>query len=252
MYAFAWQWKSNLRWRREEFYDLFRSRIRYAPPHQNFCVFPASLEKLGSQLEVRAFGRLSQGGRKLAEAVTQYKQFQVFYTRNFGYFLAFLDFVPEVVDDKTGRRVPPSELKDLRLSSSESVEAVVAVLSSSTFFWFWNVLSDCRNLNRRDLLAFPFHPENVSSPLRHNLAGLGKRYLRELVMTSQTMQKSGLRIQTFDYAVCKPIIDEIDRLLAGRYGFTDEELTFILNYDIKYRMGLNQTNTRTMAGSGAG
>ena len=35
----------------------------------------------------------------------------------------------------------------------------------------------------------------------------------------------------------KPIIDEIDRILAGHYGFTDEELDFIINYDIKYRMG---------------
>ncbi len=34
----------------------------------------------------------------------------------------------------------------------------------------------------------------------------------------------------------KPIIDEIDLVLAGHYGFTDEELDFI-NYDIKYRMG---------------
>ena len=36
----------------------------------------------------------------------------------------------------------------------------------------------------------------------------------------------------------KPIIDEIDRVLAQHYGFTDEELDFIINYDIKYRMGL--------------
>jgi hypothetical protein len=35
----------------------------------------------------------------------------------------------------------------------------------------------------------------------------------------------------------KPIIDEIDRVLARHYGFTEEELDFIINYDIKYRMG---------------
>ncbi|MFH1515159.1 MAG: hypothetical protein ABIG42_06840 [bacterium] len=34
------------------------------------------------------------------------------------------------------------------------------------------------------------------------------------------------------------IIDEIDRVLAKHYGFTDEELDFIINYDIKYRMGI--------------
>ena len=35
----------------------------------------------------------------------------------------------------------------------------------------------------------------------------------------------------------KFIVDEIDAVLAQHYGFTDEELDFIINYDIKYRMG---------------
>jgi hypothetical protein len=33
--------------------------------------------------------------------------------------------------------------------------------------------------------------------------------------------------------------DAFDRVLAQHYGFTDEELDFILNYDIKYRLGLD-------------
>jgi hypothetical protein len=37
----------------------------------------------------------------------------------------------------------------------------------------------------------------------------------------------------------KAIIDEIDGRLAEHYGFTDEELDFIVNYDIKYRMGVS-------------
>jgi hypothetical protein len=35
----------------------------------------------------------------------------------------------------------------------------------------------------------------------------------------------------------KKLIDEIDKALAQHYGFTEEELDFIINYDIKYRMG---------------
>jgi hypothetical protein len=41
----------------------------------------------------------------------------------------------------------------------------------------------------------------------------------------------------FYMKMSKPIIDEIDKVLAKHYGFTDEELDFIINYDIKYRMG---------------
>lgn len=35
----------------------------------------------------------------------------------------------------------------------------------------------------------------------------------------------------------RPIIDKIDEHLAKHCGFTEEELDFIINYDIKYRMG---------------
>jgi hypothetical protein len=35
----------------------------------------------------------------------------------------------------------------------------------------------------------------------------------------------------------KPISNEIDTVLAYQCGFTEEELDFIINYDIKYRMG---------------
>jgi len=31
-------------------------------------------------------------------------------------------------------------------------------------------------------------------------------------------------------------------VLAAHYGFTDEELDFIINYDIKYRMGRETRN----------
>jgi hypothetical protein len=52
------------------------------------------------------------------------------------------------------------------------------------------------------------------------------------------MEKSGLHLETFNYRLTKPLIDQIDTLLAKHYGFTEEELDFIINYDIKYRMGL--------------
>ena len=226
-----------LRWRRAAFQNVFQSRIEYAPGHSNFSVFPAALEKLGSRLEVQAFSRLTATveRERLANAVTVATRYRVYYTRKFGYFLAFLDFVPEIIDVITGRRVPPSELKELGFASAESVSAVVALLSSSTFFWFWNVLSDCRNLNRRDLLAFPLNPERVHPELRQAFVALGERYLRELKGTSHRMCKGNLKIETFKYAECKPIVDEIDLVLARHFGFTEEELDFIINYDITYR-----------------
>jgi len=41
----------------------------------------------------------------------------------------------------------------------------------------------------------------------------------------------------FNVKASRNIIDKIDSVLAEHYGFTDEELDFIINYDIKYRIG---------------
>ena len=44
-----------------------------------------------------------------------------------------------------------------------------------------------------------------------------------------------LTIQCIYPGKSKTIIDEIDRVLAQHYDFTEEELDFVINYDVKYR-----------------
>jgi hypothetical protein len=61
--------------------------------------------------------------------------------------------------------------------------------------------------------------------------------MTEIDKTSEVRRMGNLKIQCTFPKFSKPIIDEIDRVLAKHYGFTDEELDFIINYDIKYRMG---------------
>lgn len=50
-----------------------------------------------------------------------------------------------------------------------------------------------------------------------------------------------ITVAYFNFRPSKPIIDEIDCTLARYYDFTDEELDFIINYEIKYRMGAEAT-----------
>lgn len=44
------------------------------------------------------------------------------------------------------------------------------------------------------------------------------------------------------------ITSNIDRVLAKPYGFTDEELDFIINYDIKYRICPAEASERRRMG----
>ena len=78
--------------------------------------------------------------------------------------------------------------------------------------------------------------------IRRDLSFLAKELIKNFATNAQFQtrndRRSGLlRIESFQPRLSKPIIDEIDKVLAKHYGFTDEELDFIINYDIKYRMG---------------
>jgi hypothetical protein len=94
-------------------------------------------------------------------------------------------------------------------------------------------------LNPSDIQGFPV-PERVLHD--EEIGGLGSKYIRDLQQNSIMLvrhQKQTGRTETqcFKIQKSKAIIDQIDSLLAQHYGFTDEELDFIINYDIKYRMG---------------
>ena len=75
-----------------------------------------------------------------------------------------------------------------------------------------------------------------------NLVRLGRALMKDLHDKSQsktinTKIGDSIIYEEFFAGGSKPIIDEIDHVLAEHYGFTERELDFIINYDIKYRMG---------------
>ena len=72
---------------------------------------------------------------------------------------------------------------------------------------------------------------------KREVSKLATRLMDSLKKGSELRQMGNLRIQCIIPRKSKPIIDEIDALLAEYYGFTEEELDYIINYDIKYRMG---------------
>ena len=95
--------------------------------------------------------------------------------------------------------------------------------------------------NLGDYQIFGFRLSHVNSAIIEELIQLGKEYEMSLELNSimkDVRTKHGIVSQKQYYVrKSKSIIDKIDKVLAKHYGFTEEELDFIINYDIKYRMG---------------
>ena len=111
------------------------------------------------------------------------------------------------------------------------------LLNSSLFFFYWIVFSDCYNLTKK---YFQINiPTKIDVDECKVLAdALNSDLFEKMVVAEYTYKNKGMvRFAQFFPKQSKIIIDKIDQLLAKHYNFTDEELDFIINYDIKYRMG---------------
>ena len=129
----------------------------------------------------------------------------------------------------------------MNFSDARTKELALSVLNSTLFYWFYQMRTNCRDFNPSDFKTFPL-PKFTKNAEFTTLAGrLTKQLDKSTSRTSadHTLTVS-IQFETFRPRDCKPIIDEIDTVLAKHYGFTDEELDFILNYDIKYRLGLGR------------
>ena len=140
-----------------------------------------------------------------------------------------------------GKRTPSSRETVLGFSNPQARHALHCLLNSSVFFASYQLHSNCRDLNPSDIHTFRF-PASIledralhllSDELHENQQANSQFRIRNQRLTGE------VRLQSFSPALSKPVLDRIDLALARHYGFTEEELDFIINYDIKYRMGRN-------------
>lgn len=117
--------------------------------------------------------------------------------------------------------------------------SVISILSSDVFWWYYSSHYDMFNLGDYQIFGFRY---TITDMIANDiLKNLGIQYVQSLEdnsITKQVKTNHGIVTQKQYYArKSKTIIIEIDKALAKHYGFTEEELDFIINYDIKYRMG---------------
>lgn len=128
------------------------------------------------------------------------------------------------------------------IAAGYPVESVAALLSSGLFWWWYTIESNLRDLNPSDIQFF-----RASEALLQDraLAEAGQMYMEDLernsvMLTREQRQTGTTQTQSFKIQKSKPIIDKIDRIIAQHFGLSSEELDFIENYDIKFRLGADE------------
>jgi len=199
-----------------------------------------AIPKIGSPMAKVVRQRLNSFA-PLGKELRNHSSHLVYFHNAPQYWIRAMDFIPYFWNERDGEQIS-SHIKPLYLASKPETSIVVAVLNSSLFYWWFILLSNCRDLVLREIERFPLGLDRMETPVKQRLTELTAKLMKDLRANSQRKEAyyktTGKVIYDEFYPkYSKPIIDEIDRVLAKHYGFTEEELDFIINYDIKYRMG---------------
>lgn len=112
---------------------------------------------------------------------------------------------------------------------------VLCILNSSLFWIYWTMISDCWHLTSKELRCFSV-PKNIKD---------AQIYQKMALNLEKKLEKTKVFIKTaqtdFEYKhkLCKREIDEIDKELAKIYHLSQNELKYIQNYALRYRLGDN-------------
>ena len=155
-----------------------------------------------------------------------------------GYFLLIkteksITYINKVLEDVKAE-------KSLPIKNDIDSATVAAVLSSSLFYWDYIANTDCRNLTKSFIDNFKvpgilLSDKKVASKGRALFAD----YEANKFKKDTYYQTTGRNVVYFEYypKLSKNLIDIIDVIIAPHYKFTNEEVDFIINFDIKYRLG---------------
>ena len=230
------------KWYREERPHLFAT-VQYS-------VLPETAEggfipKFRSPLEAAAFGKVTKLPRRIGELESPSPTEHSIYYKitGVGHWFTFTTASPRFW--REGVEGASTRQSSVAFETQAHRDTAFCCLWSTLHYWIYQMRTNCRDFNPSDFRFLPI-PAFSAEDCR-KLTGLASRLSTCLEATSETGDGNyavggSVTYQKFRPRFAKPIIDEIDRVLAKHYGFTDEELDFIINYDIKYRMGLTGEN----------
>ena len=183
--------------------------------------------KIGSEIEKNILRKINS--HKKLSAFYDYKGSPIYYRTTGGRYFKVVTNYP------TGSTKEKPLLFDKRFANT-----IGCVLSSSLSFWFYQIYS-----NNLDWKVYEI--ENFTLPILSDgnvdiLEKLYKKYLVDIEKNANVRLSTGdskYLVDSFkEYKIVrsKSIIDEIDDYIGPLYGLTQEEIDFIKNYELEFRM----------------
>ncbi|MBU1153947.1 N-6 DNA methylase [bacterium] len=121
--------------------------------------------------------------------------------------------------------------------------SIGAILSSNLFFWYYQIFSNNHDLKSYEIESFkiPYSKIISDKEIIEKIEKLYDEYLEDIEANANVRQTTRYaNIDSFkEYKIgkSKKLIDRIDDIIGPLYGLTKEEIEFIKNYEIEFRLG---------------
>jgi hypothetical protein len=170
-----------------------------------------------------------------------FSQDRIFYHNAPQYWIRAMTFAPFFWNEKNGQQIS-TQNKTLYFFEPISGKVICSILNSSLFYWWFILLSDCRHLNNREIVLFPYGLNRISDEHKTELTQLCDLLMKDYQLNANRkdcIYKATGRViyDEFYPKKSKTIIDQIDKLLAKHFGLNAEELDYIINFDYRFRLG---------------
>ncbi len=215
------------RWNNEHRNTLF-NRLAYAPSFNN-----GSIWRTSSDIETSIYSKFNTH-KPSAYQLKKVGSELHYRTAGVRYWIIFLNkgFGTESLSNKVAF-----------FENNEVAKYYMAAFNSNLFWWYYALNFDMFNL--KDYMIFNFKLDYIPNMGVEDIAVILESDLENHKVHQEINSKTRGQVTTSYYQKkqSKVIIDTIDCVLAKIFRFTDEELDFIINYDIKYRMGDELNNS---------
>ena len=164
---------------------------------------------------------------------------RVFYQEACRYWLKASNTSPRF--RKNGVAVDQPHGRTITFNTANASALVSLILNSSIFYWYYSTFSDCEHVNDALVRRFKIPAKWDEHDWTIDADALNES-MTENATAKTITTKNGDKIEYDEISASKSkeAIDSIDRRLAALYGFSPLEAEYLINYDIKYRMGADE------------
>ena len=195
--------------------------------------------KVGSKIESSIIGKL---------LFNNYKKSLIEYIDNNGSRSIFVNMRIGFFNKSFSKPQTSKEYREFKFLKREHAVIFNAFLNSNIFFFIWESVSDCWHLTMSNLDCIKLNFDAFTKEDIHSLNNLLELLEGNLIKKRKPVHTKQTAFE-YQHKKEKIIIDDIDMIFQSYFKLTNQELDFLKQYQLKYRLNDEYDNYIKLVGA---